>query len=182
VENTNKQLVAYLGPHEPKHHKLWNEYGAQYQRQQKWRLAIDASTALRFTTDTFFKPVRIDLVNKQTKELLSISHNGSLQQVKEQPHPGKRQPLNKHYMWKEDSISLTKHIMNCPWFIRSFLAGTQLTRKQNDSTLSVTFFSYSWTSDGATTVSKKVAYCMARTLSAILPIYKGRIMYTNKNN
>ena len=34
VENTNKQLVASLGPHEPKHHKPWNEYSAQYQRQK----------------------------------------------------------------------------------------------------------------------------------------------------
>ena len=99
MENTNKQLVASLGPQEPKHHKQWTEYSAQYQRQQKRKLASDVSTALRFTTDTFFKPVRIDLVNKETKELLSISHNGSLLQVKNSVTLEiKRQPLNKHYM------------------------------------------------------------------------------------
>ena len=107
MENANKKLVASLGPHEPKHHKPWSEYSAQYQRQQKRKLASDISTALRFTTDTFFKPVRVDLVNKETKELLSISHNGSLQQVKEQPQPGNKETTVKQTLYVKERFNIS---------------------------------------------------------------------------
>ena len=42
------------------------------------------STALKFTDNTFFQPVRIDLVNKETNELLSVDKDGSITQPQKQ--------------------------------------------------------------------------------------------------
>ena len=42
------------------------------------------NTTLKFTDKTFFQPVRIDLVNKKTNELLSIDKDGSITQPQRQ--------------------------------------------------------------------------------------------------
>ena len=43
-------------------------------------MANKVSTALKFTDNTFFQPVRIDMVNKETNELLSTDKDGSITQ------------------------------------------------------------------------------------------------------
>ena len=73
-----QNLVASFGPHVSKHHKSWTEYSAQYQRQQKRQIASDMSTALEFTKDTFFQPLRVEMVSKETNELITVNDNGSL--------------------------------------------------------------------------------------------------------
>ena len=42
------------------------------------------SKALKFTDNTFFQPVRIDLVNKETSKLLSVDRDGSITQPQKQ--------------------------------------------------------------------------------------------------
>ena len=47
-------------------------------------MANNVSTALKYNDKTFFLPVRIDLVNKETNELLSIDKDGSITQPQRQ--------------------------------------------------------------------------------------------------
>ena len=45
------------------------------------------STTLEFTKDTFFKPSKIELINRDTNELITVNNNGSLEKLKKQPTP-----------------------------------------------------------------------------------------------
>ena len=69
AEETNARLTSSLTPSVPKHNKSWSEYSTQYKRK---------STALKFTDNTFFQPVRIDLVNKESNELPLGDKDGSI--------------------------------------------------------------------------------------------------------
>ena len=75
AEETTARITS---PRVVKHNKSWSEYTAQYKRKQKKQIANKVSTALKFTDNTFFQPVRIDLVNKETDELLSVDKHGSI--------------------------------------------------------------------------------------------------------
>ena len=79
-EEITARFTSSLTPRVLKHNKSWSEYTAQYKRKQKKQIASKVSTALKFTDNTFFQPVRIDLVNKETNELLSLDKDGSVTQ------------------------------------------------------------------------------------------------------
>ena len=63
------QFVTSLGPKVIKHNISWSKYNAQYKRQLKKQIA---STALKFTEKTHFKPSNIEMQNYETHETLSI--------------------------------------------------------------------------------------------------------------
>ena len=77
AEESSKSLSQSLN-HISKHNKSWSEYSAQYQRKQKRQIASDVCTALKFTENGFYKASRIELINKETNEILSVSQDGSV--------------------------------------------------------------------------------------------------------
>ena len=52
--------------------KAWTECSTQYQRRQRKKVKQDVKTALSFTETENFKPVSVDLLNKDTKELMHV--------------------------------------------------------------------------------------------------------------
>lgn len=52
--------------------KKWVDCTIQYQNQQKKRIKLDVQTALSFTETENFQPVRVEMMNKDTKEVLSV--------------------------------------------------------------------------------------------------------------
>ena len=78
TEESSKNLSLSLTHNTSKHNKSWSEYSAQYQRKQKRQIASDVCTALKFTENGFFMPSRIELINTETNEILSVSQDGSI--------------------------------------------------------------------------------------------------------
>ena len=78
TEESSKNLSLSLTHNTSTHNKSWSECSAQYQRKQKRQIASDACTALKFTENSFFMPSRIELINKETNEILSVSQDGSI--------------------------------------------------------------------------------------------------------
>ena len=107
AEETNKKLVASFGPHVSKHHQSWTEYSAQYQRQQKRQIASDMSTALEFTKYTFFQPLRVEMVNKETNELVTVNDNGSLEKLKEQLTPENKDTIVKQTLYVKERLNVS---------------------------------------------------------------------------
>ena len=107
AEETNKKLVASFRPHVSKHHKSWTEYSAQYQRQQKRQIASDVSTALEFTKDTFFQPLRVEMINKETNELIMVNDNGSLGKSKEELTPENKDAIVKQTLYVKERFNVS---------------------------------------------------------------------------
>ena len=82
----------------------------------KYVIANKVSTALKFTDNTFFQPVEIDLVNKETNELLSIDKDGSIPQPQKQLNlPENKDSLNTLHFGKVQLMYLIQHIMSYAW-------------------------------------------------------------------
>lgn len=83
LENSSKKLSAALKVNGGsratvggRHRKAWSDCSSQYQRKKRWQIARDVQTALSFTENEDFTPTRVELMNKDTGEVLSVEQDG----------------------------------------------------------------------------------------------------------
>ena len=57
--------------------KAWSDCSAQYQRKKRRQIATDVKTTLCFAENEDFTPTRVELVNKDTGEVMFIEQDGS---------------------------------------------------------------------------------------------------------
>ena len=107
TEESSKRLSMSLSQNIPKHNKSWCEYSAQYQRTQKKQIASDVCTALKFTENDFFKPSRIELINKETNELLLVSQDGSIRSEKQQPPRDDNDAIAKQTLYVKEKFNIS---------------------------------------------------------------------------
>ena len=108
AEEATARLTSSLTPSVSKPNKSWSEYSAQYKRKQKKQIANKVSTTLKFTDNTFFQPVRIDLVNKETNELISIDKDGSITQPQKQLNlPENKDNLIKQTLYVKEKFNVS---------------------------------------------------------------------------
>jgi len=103
IKKSNKKLSKTLnkksssqGPAKP-----WSELSNQYQRVKKKQLSTDVFTSLSFLQDDYFEPVRCELKNKQSGELLCVQPNQKPKVVKEKPLESDEEVLKKTLYVKE---------------------------------------------------------------------------------
>ena len=82
LEDSSKRFSAALRDKgEPsstsRRKKAWSDCSVQYQRKKRREIASDVKTALSFTENEDFAPIRVDLVHKDTGDVLSIEQDGS---------------------------------------------------------------------------------------------------------
>ena len=57
--------------------KAWVDCTTQYKNHQKKKIKEDVKDALSFTETENFKPVRVEVVNKSTKEVINVDCSGT---------------------------------------------------------------------------------------------------------
>ena len=66
--------VSAIGQHK---RKAWVDCTTQYKNQQKKKIKEDVKNALSFTETENFQPVRVEMVNKSTKEVINVECSGT---------------------------------------------------------------------------------------------------------
>ena len=84
IEKSNKKLSKDIN-NRKRSTKPWSELSSQYQRAKKKQLSNDVFTSLSFLEDDHFEPVRCELKNKESGELICVRPNEKPTTVTEIP-------------------------------------------------------------------------------------------------